>query len=163
MALDVVGAAAARAAFAEIAANARRYAHSRGLPPEEYGATVSPMLPRPVAELLVGAYRDPQLGPVLSIGAGGIWVEVLRDVSHRVLPVDASDVKAAIAELKVSALLQGARGGAVVPLEPIVDVALAVAACMTRWRDVAEVEINPLFAYASRAVPVDARVVLTGH
>ena len=79
----------ARAAFTSIAENASAYARTHGLPEEDCEATVSPMLATPVAELLVGAYRGPQLGPVLTVGAGGIWVEVLRDVAHRVLPVDA--------------------------------------------------------------------------
>ena len=118
------------------------------------------MLASPVAELLVGACRDPQLGPVLSIGAGGIWVEVLRDVAHRVLPVGADEIEAALGELKVKALLAGARGRQAVRLGPIVDAAAAVADCVMRWPDIAEVEVNPLFVYPERVVPVDARVVL---
>ena len=158
--LNVAGPDAARIAFERIAENARAYARSHALPAEECAATVSPMLSAPVAELLVGAYRDPQLGPVLTVGAGGVWVEVLRDVAHRVLPVDEIELEAAIRELKVSALLAGARGGSAVQRGPIVGTAAAVAECVMRWPDVAEVEVNPLFAYTDRAVPVDARVVL---
>lgn len=158
--LNVADADAARAAFEMIAANASSYARSHGLPAEERAATVSPMLSAPVAELLVGAYRDPQLGPVLTVGAGGVWVEVLRDVAHRVLPVDEDELASAIGELKVSALLAGARGGATTQLRPIVKAAAAVANCIMQWPDVAEVEVNPLFVYPDRAVPVDARVVL---
>ncbi len=158
--LDVAGEDEARTAFESITANARMYARSRGLPPEDYGATVSPMFPAPVAELLVGAYRDPQLGPVLTVGAGGVWVEVLRDVAHRVLPVDEAELEAAIGELRISALLAGARGGTAVQLGPIVRAGAAVAECAMRWPDVAEVEVNPLFVYPDRTVPVDARVVL---
>lgn len=150
----------ARTAFERIAVNSSAYARSRGLPEEEHAATVSPMLSLPVAELLVGACRDPQLGPVLTLGAGGTWVEVLRDVAHRVLPVDGREVKAAIGELKVSALFAGTRGGRAVGLGAIVEAAEAVAESVMRWPDVAEVEINPLFVYEDRAVPVDARVVL---
>lgn len=150
----------ARTAFERIAVNASAYARSRGLPEEDHAATVSPMLSPPVAELLVGACRDPHLGPALTIGAGGIWVEVLRDVAHRVLPVDGREVEAAIAELKVSARLGGARGGRAVRLDGIVKAVAAVAECVTRWPEVAEVEVNPLFVYEDRVVPVDARVVL---
>ena len=158
--LNVAGEDEARIAFESVTANARTYARSRGLPPEDYTAIVSPMLPTPVAELLVGAYRDPQLGPVLTVGAGGVWVEVLRDVAHRVLPVDEAELEAVIGELKVSALLAGTRGGTAVQLGPIVRAAAGVAECAMRWPDVAEVEVNPLFVYPDRAVPVDARVVL---
>ena len=158
--LNVTGGEEARAAFKSVAANARDYARAHALPPEACSATVSPMLASPVAELLVGAYRDPQLGPVLTIGAGGIWVEVLRDVVHRVLPVAADEIEAALSELKVKALLTGARGKQAVRPGPIVEAAAAVADCVMRWPDIAEVEVNPLFVYPERAVPVDARVVL---
>ncbi len=158
--LDVRTGDEARIAFAGIAGRASVYASTHGLPEEKYAATVSPMLAPPVAELLVGAYRDPHLGPVLTVGAGGIWVEVLRDVAHRVLPVGGDEVEAAVGELKVSALLAGARGGQAVGLGPIVAAAGAVAECVMRWPDVAEVEANPLFVYPDRVTPVDARVVL---
>ena len=158
--LDVGSAAEARAAFDSIAGNASAYARAQGFPEEEWGAIVSPMLAPPVAEVLVGACRDPHLGPVLTVGSGGTWVEVLRDVTHRVLPVDEREVEAAIGELKVSALLAGGRGGTAVRVGPIVKAAMAVAECVMRWRDVAEVEVNPLFVYPDRVVPVDARVGL---
>ena len=163
--LGVAGAAAARAAFEDIAANARAFAQANALPEEDYAATASPMLAPPVAELLVGAYRDPHLGRVLTLGAGGTWVEVLRDVTHRVLPlgageVGAGEVAAALGELKVNALLAGARGGRAVQLGGIVAAARAVAECVMRLPAVVEVEVNPLFVYEDRAVPVDARVVL---
>ena len=158
--LDVRTADEARAALAHIGRKAAAYARTHGLPEGDCAATVSPMLARPVAELLVGACRDSQLGPVLTIGAGGVWVEVLRDVAHRVLPVDEGELEAAIGELRVKALLAGARGGRAARAGPIVKAAMAVADCVMRWRDVAEVEVNPLFVYPDRVVPVDARVVL---
>lgn len=158
--LNVTGGDEARAAFESVAANARAYGSAHALPQEECSATVSPMLAAPVAELLVGACRDPQLGPVLTIGAGGIWVEVLRDAVHRVLPVAANEIEAALSDLKVKALLTGARGKEAVKPGAIVEAAAAVADCIMRWPDVAEVEVNPLFVYPERVVPVDARVVL---
>ncbi|MDE2653139.1 MAG: acetate--CoA ligase family protein [Gemmatimonadota bacterium] len=158
--LDVGTGDEARTAFERIAANASAYARDHGLPEEDNAATVSPMLAPPVAELLVGACRDPQLGPVLTIGAGGIRVEVLRDVAHRVLPADGREVEAAIGELKVSAVLAGGRGGRAARPGAIVEAAAAVAECVMRWPEVAEVEVNPLFVYEDRAVPVDARLVL---
>ncbi len=159
--LDVATAQGAREAFASIAKHARAHARAQGLPAEAPAATVSSMFDAPVTELLVGAYRDPRLGPVLTVGAGGIWVEVLRDVAHRVLPVDEGEIEAALKELKVNALLAGARGGQAARLGPIVAAAAAVAECAMRWPEVAEAEVNPLFVYRDRVVPVDARVVLT--
>ena len=161
VALNVVGKEAARTAFQRIAESASRYARRHGLPSEDSAATVTPMLPAPVVELIVGASRDPGLGPVLTVGAGGEWVELLRDVTHRVLPADEDELEAAIRELRVSALLTGHRGQPEVNFHPIVEAAAAVARCLTRWPDVAEAEVNPLFVYPDRVAPADARVILT--
>ena len=161
VALGVTGARAARDAFARIVAGAKDHAAAHGLPREAYAATIAPMLDPPLAELLVGAHRDPGIGPVLTVGAGGVWVEVLRDVAHRVLPVGPREVEAALDELKVRALLEGARGRPAVNAERVVDAALAVARCLLGHPEIAEVEVNPLFVYLDRVAPVDARVVLT--
>ena len=158
--LDITTPREARDAFERIVANARSHARARGLPEERYAALASPMLPRPVAGFLIGACRDRQLGPVLTIGAGGIWVEVFRDVAHRVLPVDDSEIASMIPELKANALLAGTRGRAAVQTGPIVAAARAVAQSLLKWDDVAEAEVNPLFVYEDRVVPVDARVAL---
>ncbi|MCY3706849.1 MAG: acetate--CoA ligase family protein [Gammaproteobacteria bacterium] len=159
--LDVADGAAAARAFETIVSNAHAYACAEGLPPETGSVLVTPMLPTPTAELLVGAYRDPQLGPMLTVGSGGTHVEVLRDVTHRVLPIRPQDVEMMIGELRASPLLAGTRGRRPVSLAGIVRAAEAVAGCVMAWSDVAEVEINPLFAYGDRAVPADARVVLS--
>ncbi len=158
--LGVSGAPAAGDAFRAVMANARRRASQCGLPPENYAALVSAMLPPPRAELLIGACRDPQLGPVLTLGSGGVFVEVLRDVAHRVLPVEEQQLRDMVRELRVGALLDGVRDGSGGPLEGIVAAAAAVARCLVDNSDVAEVEVNPLFAYSDRVVAVDARVIL---
>jgi len=159
--LDITTPEEARMAFESIVANARGYARAHGLPREQYSALASPMLPKPIAEFLIGASRDDQLGPVLTIGAGGVWVEVFRDVTHRVLPVDDSEIASMLTGLKANALLTGARGGATVRTGPIVAAARAVAESLLKWNDIAETEVNPLFVYEDRVVPVDARLVLT--
>ena len=91
--LGVTTAEGASAAFLDIEERSARWLEAKGLEPGVEGVLVTPMLAAPLAELLVGAHRDPELGPVLTLGAGGIWVEVLRDVAHRVLPVDADEVR----------------------------------------------------------------------
>jgi len=98
---------------------------------------------------------------VLTVGAGGIWVEVLREVVHRVLPVEDREVGSMLAELRISALLSGARGGETADLAAVVATVGAVARCILEYDDVGEVEVNPLFVYASGAQAVDARVFLT--
>lgn len=159
--LDVADGAAAARAFEAIVSNAHAYARAEDLPPEAWSVLVTPMLPAPAAELLIGSYRDPQLGPILTLGSGGTNVEVLRDVTHRVLPIRPRDVGMMIGELRAGPLLTGSRGRPPVSVTGIIRAARAVAGCVTAWSDVAEVEINPLLAYRDRAVPADARVVLS--
>ena len=159
--LGVADGASASRAFEDIVSSACAYALARGLPPEVYSVLVTPMLPAPDAELLVGAYRDPHLGPTLTLGSGGTHVEILRDVTHRVLPLRPLDVERMIGELRVGPLLSGSRGDPPAFVAGIVLAVEAVARCIMAWRDVSEVEVNPLFTYNDRVVPADARVVLT--
>ncbi|MGH7477761.1 MAG: acetate--CoA ligase family protein, partial [Longimicrobiales bacterium] len=124
------------------------------------GVLVSPMLERPLAELLVGIVRDPQLGPVLSVGAGGIAVELQRDVATRVLPVSAEDVQEMLAELRIAASLAGHRGAAAADTDAIARAVLALARCGLAYPQILELEVNPLFAYEDRAVAVDVRAFI---
>ncbi|MBW3535563.1 MAG: acetate--CoA ligase family protein, partial [Gemmatimonadetes bacterium] len=157
VALGVEGEASVREAFERVtrAARAKEGAAGGGR-----GALVSPMLPPPLLELLVGARRDEGLGTVLTIGAGGTWVEVLEDVSLRVLPVDRSDVRAMLSELRVAPLLRGARGRPPADEDAIVDAVLALVRLMEAQGEVIEADLNPLFAGTEGAVAVDARVVV---
>ena len=161
--LDVADGAGAALAFETIVSNAHAYARAENLPPETWSVLVTPMLSAPTAELLVGACRDPQLGPMLTLGSGGTDVEVLRDVTHRVLPIRPRDVEMMIRELRVGPLLTGSRGRPPVSFTQIIRAADAVAGCVMTWSDIAEVEVNPLFAYSDQAIPVDARVILSAH
>lgn len=162
VALGVETPGEAAEAFAGIQERAARHLEARGLPPGIDGVLVTPMAPPPVAELLVGARRDRDVGPVLTVGAGGIWVEILKDVSHRVLPVDDAEIRGMLGELRTFGLLAGARGRAAADLDAVVAAAQAVARCILDNPDVAEVEVNPLFAYPDGALAVDARVFLEG-
>lgn len=160
--LDIRTAADARHAFEEATRSARSYAVAHGSVVEEPAALMTRMADPPLAELLVGGCRDPGLGPVLTLGAGGRAVEVLRDVAHRVLPVDAEEVRGMLLGLRLAPLLGGVRGSPMADLEPVVEVALALASCLERVREVTEIEVNPLFVYEDRVIPIDARVLLAG-
>lgn len=150
----------AAAAFGRIATSARAYAAAHGLEADVRGVLVSPMLPAPVAELLIGVRRDPQYGPVLTVGAGGVLTELLGDVSLRVLPVGRDDARAMLEELRVAALLRGWRGRPPADRDAVADLVLALARCALAHPDVAELELNPVFVYADRAVAVDVRAIL---
>lgn len=159
--LDVATEVDAREAYDGIRRNARDYVVDRALEVSDpTRVLVTPMLDPPRAELLVGAYRDPELGPVLTLGAGGMWVEALDDVALRVLPVRRADIRRMLSELRIWQILSGGRGVLPVDPEPIVAVAMAVAETIRGEPRIDEVEINPLFVYVDRAAPADARIVL---
>ena len=124
VALNLTGDDAVAAAYRRIMAAA-----SKGAPAARIdGVLVSPMRERGV-ELIVGLSRDPQWGLVLAVGLGGVWVEVMKDVALRVLPVDADEIHAMLAELRGAKLLAGQRG---IPPANLAKVAAAIAAIAER-------------------------------
>lgn len=136
--------------------------------PEINGARVDGFLVEEMApagqEIVIGGLRDPQFGPLVMVGLGGIFVEVLKDVSFRICPITRVDAEEMLAELRGAALLDGARGRKPVSREAIVDALLKVGGegglLMTHAADIAEADINPLIVSAEGAVAVDARFVL---
>ena len=114
----------------------------------------------PGVEVIIGMSKDAQFGPVLMFGLGGIWVEILEDVSLRVIPVTRRDVREMIKEIKGYKMLTGSRGLSPVDESKLEDMLLAVADFVTQYPLVKELDLNPVIAYSDRAVVVDARVVL---
>jgi len=116
-------------------------------------------------EVVVGGLRDPQFGPLVMVGLGGIFVEVLADVSFRICPIARLDAEEMVDELKGAALFRGVRGRRPVSREAVVDVLLKVGGenglMMTHGEDIAEADINPIIVSEHAAVAVDARFVLT--
>ena len=116
-------------------------------------------------ELVIGALRDPQFGPLVMVGLGGIFVEVLKDVAFRICPIERIDALEMLDELKGKALLDGARGQAAVSREAIVDMLLQIGGekglLMSLSDEIAEADINPLIVSSQGAVAVDARFILT--
>jgi acyl-CoA synthetase (NDP forming) len=127
------------------------------------GALVETMGPRGL-ELVVGAKRDAQWGPVVLVGLGGIWIEALKDV--RLMPADLAeeDIVAELGQLKASAVLQGIRGEAGVDLQAIARVVSLIGAQMRANPDILEIDINPLVAYpagsAQAVLALDALIVV---
>jgi len=116
-------------------------------------------------EIVIGGLRDPQFGPLVMVGLGGIFVEILKDVSFRICPITRADAAEMLDELKGAALLDGARGRRPASRAAIVDALLKVGGegglLMTHAQDIAEADINPLIVSENGAVAVDARFVLT--
>ena len=116
-------------------------------------------------EVVVGGFRDPQFGPLIMVGLGGIFVEVLADVAFRICPITKQDAAAMLDELRGAALLDGARGQEPVSRQAIIDVLLKLGGeggVLMRLKDeVAELDVNPLIVSPKAAVAVDARFVLS--
>jgi acyl-CoA synthetase (NDP forming) len=116
-----------------------------------------------LAELLVGVVADPAHGYVLTLGAGGIHTEILRDTVSALLPVTEADIRALLERLRIAPLLRGYRGKPAADLSAIVQAVLAVQAFVAAHPSaVAEVEINPLIALPKGAVAVDALIQMGG-
>lgn len=154
--LGVTGPEAA-AAFEDMVKAVRAHLVGRGVAPEVTGVLVAPMQPPPLAELLVGVRRDASFGPVLVLGAGGVGVELFNDVAIRLLPLSVEDVFSGLDELSIAPILRGHRGRSGVDREAVARLALGVAACVAAHPEIDDIEINPVFAYADRAVAVDVR------
>jgi len=116
-------------------------------------------------EVVIGGLRDSQFGPLVMVGLGGVFVEVLADVSFRICPITRLDAEEMLDELKGAPLLRGARGRKPASRKAILDALLKVGGkdglLMTHADDIAEADINPLIVSEHGAVAVDARFVLT--
>ena len=120
---------------------------------------VQPMA-APGLEVVLGAHRDAQFGPVVLFGLGGVFVEALGDVAMRVAPLTPADAAGMLDDIRGRALLDGLRGQPPVDREAIAAGLLALSAFMLARPDVASVDVNPAFAYASGLLAVDARIEL---
>ena len=127
------------------------------------GWLVDEMAP-PGQEVVVGGLRDPNFGPLVMVGLGGIFVEVLSDVAFRICPIKRIDAEEMLQDLKGAAVLSGARGRQPASREAIVDVLLKMGGerglLMQHAGDIREADINPLIVSAKGAVAVDARLIL---
>jgi acyl-CoA synthetase (NDP forming) len=115
---------------------------------------------RPGTEVIIGMTKDPQFGPVLMFGLGGVWVEVLKDVSFRIVPLARRDASEMIKEIKGYRLLEGYRGSEPANIDFLENMLLKVSDFVEKTSIVKEMDINPIFAYKDGAVAVDARVVI---
>ena len=111
-------------------------------------------------EVIVGMSKDAQFGPVLMFGLGGVLVEILKDVSFRIVPLVKRDAREMIHEIKGYPLLEGYRGSEKVDVSNLEELVLKVSDFVDKTPDIKELDLNPIFAYSDGAVAVDARVVL---
>jgi acyl-CoA synthetase (NDP forming) len=123
------------------------------------GVSVQSMAPSGV-EVIVGMSKDPQFGPVLMFGLGGILVEVLKDVSFRIVPVTERDAREMIREIKGYPILEGYRSQKPANIPALEKLIVKVSQFVEKNPQIKELDLNPIFAYPDKAVAVDARIIL---
>lgn len=152
VALNVSGDSHVAAAFRRVMAAAPAGARVDGV-------LVSPMRERGL-ELFVGCTRDPQWGPVLAVGLGGIFVEVLQDVALRVLPVTPAEVRRMLRELKGARMLQGQRGVPPADLDAVAETIAQIGdAALALGTKLDELDVNPLWVRGAQVEALDALAV----
>ena len=156
VALDLASPAAVATAARTIMASVRRHRPDARI----QGLLVQAMAPRG-KELLLGSVRDPQFGPVVVVGLGGIYVEVLRDTATRLAPLSASEAERMLDELRMAPLLHGVRGEPPVDRRALVATIVRFGDLVAQHPELAELELNPLIATPTGVVAVDARATLS--
>jgi len=111
-------------------------------------------------EVILGTKHDPSFGPVLLFGLGGIYVEIFKEISLRVAPINRSEAEEMISELKTSAILKGARGGKPLDTKALVENLLRLSQLVTDFQEIEGIDINPLKVLEKGAIAVDCRIVL---
>ena len=153
--LNVSGADAVKAAIGEIKANIESHAPNA----EITGILAAPMAEKGV-EVILGVIRDPQFGPVLMFGLGGVFVEVIRDVAFRAMPLSEADVEEMLSELRYKKMLEGARGLPAVDKAALTQLILKVGALALAHPEIAEIDLNPVIAHGKGYTIADARMIL---
>jgi acetyl-CoA synthetase (ADP-forming) len=142
-------------AYSEIMKNALIYCSSAKIE----GILISEMLSKGM-EVIIGGIRDPQFGPVVMFGLGGIFVEILKDVSFRVAPIGEREAFEMVQEVKGYPVLQGIRGEKPRDIPVIVDLIVKVSRLLCDHPDIQEIDLNPVFSYEKGATVADARIIL---
>jgi acyl-CoA synthetase (NDP forming) len=116
---------------------------------------------KPGTEVIIGMTKDPSFGPVLMFGLGGIFVEVLKDVAFRIVPLEKNDASEMIREIKGKKLLEGYRGEDPADIPFLEEMLLKLSQLVDATQGIEEIDMNPVFAYQQGAVVVDARIILS--
>jgi acyl-CoA synthetase (NDP forming) len=129
-----------------------------------YGVDVQEMAERG-KELIIGCSRDIQFGPLIMFGAGGIFVNYLKDVAFRLAPMTRSDAADLISETKMGTLLSGVRGEEPSDIDAVVDTILRISQLVSDFEDIVELDINPALAYekGKGAIAVDVKITIGGE
>jgi acyl-CoA synthetase (NDP forming) len=158
VALDLLNKEEVMDAYQAIMRNARKYKADAVIK----GAEITRMVQKGT-ETIIGARRDRAFGPVMMFGLGGIYVEVLKDVTFRALPLDRREILTMLKDIRSYSLLLGVRGETQRDIESVVDTILKLAKVIRKCGDISDIEINPLTVYehGQGAMAVDVRILLS--
>jgi acyl-CoA synthetase (NDP forming) len=144
-----------RSAYKQIMNNVRKHNPSAKI----VGILVQEMAPAGI-EVIVGSIKDPQFGPAIMFGLGGVFVEVLKDVTFRVAPVTEDEAAEMISEVKAYPLLKGYRNTPPADLKAITKILLNTSKLVMDHVEIKELDLNPIMVYEKGAKTVDARIIL---
>ena len=111
-------------------------------------------------EIIIGMMQDPHFGPVIMFGLGGIFVEILKDISFRILPLEERDAEEMISEIKGYQILKGIRGETPKDVKSIRDVLMKISQLVIENPEIKEIDLNPIFVFNEGLQVVDARIIL---
>jgi hypothetical protein len=154
--VGVESAAAVRAGFDTIVANARKYDAGASIS----GVQVQQMLPSGAQEVIVGAVTDPSFGKLVAFGLGGVLVEVLKDVTFRLAPATRDDAHSMLDGIQAAEMLRGVRGAPAVDREALASIIERVSQLVSDFPEISEVDLNPVFATPNGATAVDVRILV---
>lgn len=142
-------------AYRKILANVKKHKADA----EIIGILVQEMAPKST-EVIVGATKDPQFGPALMFGLGGVFVEILEDVTFRIAPITERDALEMITEVKAYPLLKGYRGQPPADIDTIANILVSTSKLVIDHPEIKELDLNPIMVYEKGAKTVDARIIL---
>lgn len=152
--IDLKNSQEVRDGFEKIIENAKKYNENAKI----IGVLVQEMV-KDGHQCIVGVKKDQQFGHVIMFGMGGIFVEVFKDVSFRIIPIEREDAKEMISEIKAYAILKGIRGFKPVNFKALEDTLLKVSKMVMKEKNIEELDINPLFVSSERVIAADARII----
>lgn len=164
--LNLKNDAEVKKAFSEIMQNAKKYGEEHGVAVDLSRGVFITEFAEMGTEVIVGVTKDPQFGHAIMFGLGGIFVEVLKDVTFRLIPLTENDAREMVSEIKAAKILDGVRGQGPRDIDALVDVILGVSKMVSENPEIIELDCNPTFVYerGKGAVVVDARILIdTSH
>jgi acetyl-CoA synthetase (ADP-forming) len=142
-------------AYGKILENAKKYKATAKIA----GVLVQEMAPQST-EVIVGAIKDPQFGQTLMFGLGGVFVEILKDVTFRIAPITREDAQEMVTTIKAYPLLKGYRNTPPTDVDAIINILLNTSRLIMDNPQIKELDLNPIMAYEKGAKTVDARIIL---